>query len=192
VGLGTLEVMQPPDVIAEFTWSPIPANVNDPTIFFHNASSDALTYSWDFATLGSSTEVSPAFDFPFKFPGTYPVCMIAYNANNCPDTVCHNIVIDDVLQTFVPNAFTPDGNGLNESWGVFYNIEDMEVFELQVFDRWGRVVFQTDDPKVRWDGTFKNGGGEILPEGVYAFRMTYRIDSTKGRREALGHVSLLK
>lgn len=192
IGTDTLLVDQPPAVVAEFEWSPIPANVNDPTIFFHNTSQYAQTYSWDFATLGTSTAISPAFDFPFKFPGTYPVCLIAYNANNCPDTVCHNVVIDDVLQVYVPNAFTADGNGLNETWGVVYNIPDMDYFELTVFDRWGRPVFSSTDPNVHWDGTYKNGGGELLPQGVYAYKLAYRIDSTKGRREVLGHVTLLK
>ena len=72
------------------------------------------------------------------------------------------------------------------------NIPDMMGFELRVFDRWGQLVFQANDPYKSWNGTFQNGGGDILKQDVYAYRIVYQIASTGGVREELGHVTLLK
>jgi len=53
-------------------------------------------------------------------------------------------------------------------------------------------VYVSDDPYKLWNGTFKNGGGDILKQDVYAYRITYQVKSTGGVRELLGHVTLLK
>ena len=140
----------------------------------------------------TTSEPQLQFTFSDKYPGVYPVCLIAIDMHGCADTVCHDVVIDDVLATYVPNAFTPDGDGINDQWWMTSNIPDMANFQLLVFDRWGQVVFETKDPNVRWNGTHMNGGGEILKEDLYAFRITYQIISTGGSRELMGHVSLLK
>jgi gliding motility-associated-like protein len=140
----------------------------------------------------SSTDPTPEYTFSNKVPDTYEVCLIASDAHDCTDTICHDVIIDDVLFTYVPNAFTPDGDGENEQWRMSSNIPDMMGFELRVFDRWGQLVFEANDPYKAWNGTFKNSGGDILKQDVYAYRIVYQIASTGGVREELGHVTLLK
>ncbi|MBL7951228.1 MAG: gliding motility-associated C-terminal domain-containing protein [Flavobacteriales bacterium] len=183
---------EPPQVIAEFTHGPNPANVEAPTIHFGNLSENSTTWSWDIAGLLTSNEQHPVYTFTNKVPDSYEVCLIASDDHACSDTICHTVIIDDVLYTYIPNAFTPDGDGENERWGTHYNIPDMTGYDLKVFDRWGEVVFATTDPAVRWDGTLNNGGGNILKQDVYAYRLIYQLKSTGGAREYLGHVSLLK
>jgi hypothetical protein len=68
----------------------------------------------------------------------------------------------------------------------------MKEFSMEVYDRWGQVVFASDDPYVMWNGTFKNGGGNVLKDGVYAYRVRFRLITTGGARELTGHVTLLK
>jgi gliding motility-associated-like protein len=102
------------------------------------------------------------------------------------------VIINDVLYTYIPNAFTPDGDGENEGWNVHFNVPDVTGFDLKVYDRWGEVVFAATDPLIRWDGTLNNGGGKTLKQDVYAYRVVYQVKSTGGAREFLGHVSLLK
>ncbi|MBS1548054.1 MAG: choice-of-anchor L domain-containing protein [Bacteroidetes bacterium] len=88
---------------------------------------------------------------------------------------------------FFPNAFTPDGDGINDDWGPTFS----SVAELHyvVFDRWGHVVYETDDLHGRWDGTVN--GGDPATTGVYVYK--YRA---KGHyyeaNEKYGHVTLLR
>ncbi|MCB0769914.1 MAG: gliding motility-associated C-terminal domain-containing protein [Flavobacteriales bacterium] len=191
IGRGSIQVTGPPPVIAEFTWGPDPANVNDPNIRFGNLSSDAIRYFWNFDDLATSTEVNPSFTFSEKEPGIYEVCLVAYNFNDCADTICHNVIIDDVLFTYIPNSFTPDGDGVNDFWGMSANIAVITDFEMLVFDRWGQIVYSTENPYKPWFGSYQNDG-EILKSDVYAYRITYAIEGTEARKEILGHVTLLK
>lgn len=190
-GTGAITVTGPPEVIAEFVHGPVPANVNDPFITFNNLSQNAVSFEWDFAGLGGSTDPNTQFLFSNKEPGIYPVCLVAADAHACADTVCHDVIIDDVLFTYVPNSFTPDGDGVNESWGMTSNIADITNFEMRVFDRWGEIVYGTDDPYKPWNGGLQNSG-EILKQDVYAYRIVFQIISTGGVKELTGHVTLLK
>lgn len=192
IGTAQATVTEPPAVTADFAHLPIPANINAPTIDFHDQSEHAVAWVWDIAGLASSTDQNPRYTFSDKYPGVYEVCLVAIDNHGCRDSICHEVVIDNVLQTYIPNAFTPDGNGVNDSWWMVRNMDDVTDFHMRVFDRWGEVVFESTDPNIAWDGTFRNGGGEILKQDVYAYRCTFQLISTAGAREYMGHVSLLK
>lgn len=192
VGTAQVIVTEPPLVVADFNHNPIPANIDAPTITFQNISENSTGWQWDIAGLMSTTEYNPVFTFSERYPGVYPVCLTAIDDHGCLDTTCHDVVIDNVLYTFIPNTFTPDANGVNDSWGMMRNMDNIAFFELQVFDRWGQEVFTTEDPTIWWDGTQQNGGGEVLKEGVYIFRWVYQVVSTGAWREGMGHVTLLK
>lgn len=192
IGTGQITVTEPPAVVAEFDHIPVPANTDAPTITFYNLSEHAVAWIWDMAGLGTFLDEQPQFTFSNKYPGTYTVCLVAIDNHGCMDTVCHDVVIDDVLQTYIPNTFTPDGDGVNDGWGMVSNIPDVTNFEMRVFDRWGRTVYESDDAYKVWNGTYLNGGGEIMKQDVYAYRCTFQIISTGGIREYMGHVTLLK
>ncbi len=191
LGTASIEVTGPPPVVPDFTWNPIPANVDDPRIWFANTSTGAQSYWWDIAGLTTSTETNPYFRFSEKEPGQYEVCLAAFNYNNCTDTICKTVVIDDVLFTYIPNSFTPDGDDLNETWGMSTNIDIITSFELRVFDRWGQVVFESEDPREFWNGA-ANNSGDILKSDVYVYRIAFEIRETEVRKELLGHVTLIK
>ncbi|HRH70540.1 MAG TPA: PKD domain-containing protein [Flavobacteriales bacterium] len=190
-GTGPVTVTGPPPVRADFVWGPNPANVDNPTITFVNTSSDAMRYFWNIAELASSTETNTSFTFSNKEPGTYEVCMVAYNENDCADSICYNVIIDDVLFTYIPNSFTPDGDDVNDVWGMSTNINVITDYEMMVFDRWGQLVYSTDDPYKAWQGSYQNGG-EVLKSDVYAYRILYGIQNTEARKEIVGHVTLIK
>jgi gliding motility-associated-like protein len=184
-------VQGPPPVVADFIWNPIPANVDDPRIWFGNTSTGAETYWWDIAGLMTTNDPSPSFEFSNREPGQYEVCMVAWNQNLCADTICQTVIIDDVLFVYVPNSFSPDGDDINETWGMSTNIDAITSFDLKVFDRWGQVVFQTDDYKNFWNGA-ANNNGKALKTDVYAYRITYEIKDSETRKELMGHVTLIK
>ena len=88
VGARPTVVTGPPPVTANFIWGPIPATVEAPTIYFHNTSTGSESYHWDIAGFAYSTLPDTSFLFTNKVPGIYPVCLTAFNYEQCP---CHAI-----------------------------------------------------------------------------------------------------
>lgn len=191
LGMGTITVTGPPPVVADFAWGPIPATIENPYIEFLNTSTGAQYVQWDIAGMQTSNEHETSFTFDHKDPGVYEVCLVAWNFNNCRDSICHEVVIDDILFTYVPNAFTPDGDGHNDVFGMSVNIPTITKFEMMIFDRWGQVVYTTNDTGKPWLGSFRNSG-DVLATGVYAYRILYEIRGQETTKELMGHVTLLK
>lgn len=192
VGAEHIMVTGPPPVNADFVWGPDPATVEAPTIYFHNTSTAAQSYHWDIAGLAYSTLPDTSYLFTNKVPGVYPVCLIAYNYNNCSDTVCYDVTIEDVLEPYIPNAFTPNGDGNNDGFLMSSNNGPVITdFEMLIYDRWGQLVFSTTDPFQPWLGSLKNSG-KVLASGVYVYRIRFEVARTQVKRELMGHVTLLK
>jgi gliding motility-associated-like protein len=190
MGTSTAEINGPVPVVADFTWSPNPTDLNDPSIRFFNASTGADRFEWDIAGVEAPTSIDAQYRFTDREPGIYPVCLIAYNSNNCSDTICYDVVIDDVTYVYIPNSFTPDGDGVNDVFTVSTTVALVD-FSMLIFDRWGKVVYGSSDPGVPWNGGYNNAE-ERLPSGVYAYRIRYSIPETAEKKEVLGSVTLLK
>src|SRR5690606_36131591 len=87
----------------------------------------------------------------FQNPGEYIVKQIKTNAFGCSDTLKKLIVIEDEFAFFIPNAFTPNGDGLNDTfYPVIYGVTE---YAFYIFDRWGNVVFQSNQIGEAWNGT---------------------------------------
>jgi len=180
---------------ADFTFGPQPVDVLGPDVnFTNNSSADANAFLWEFGTdgiLGTDVTNNPMLTFPDDVPGTYPVELTVTNADGCQDSVTYNVIIDGVFTWYAPNTFTPNNDGINDLFYVQGESIDGDEFELQVFDRWGGIVFATDSPTGQWDGTFKNNGNPVM-SGDYAWRLRTRNSITGERVEYKGHVTLLK
>jgi gliding motility-associated-like protein len=175
--------------IADFTFGPQPTSVVNPTINFNNTSTGATTYNWDFAGLGTSTDVDPSFTFPNGTPGIYDVCLVAISAQGCTDTTCQIIEIGDEFLIYVPNTFTPDGDGINDMFIPIISGADPLDYELLIFNRWGEQIFQSSFPQVGWDGTYK---GVMSQQDVYVWKVIARDATNNAKKEFIGHVTLLK
>jgi gliding motility-associated-like protein len=135
----------------------------------------------------TSVEQNPTF--AYTEPGTYPVVLVVKSDKGCTDTLIRPLVVGEDFGIYVPNAFTPNLDGINDvfqpkGFGVV-------KYELNIFDRWGEKVFSTKTFEEGWDGTFKGRGGEILKEDSY----TWLINATSvfGKSHELkGHVTLMK
>lgn len=90
---------------------------------------------------------------------------------------------------YVANAFTPNGDGFNDNFQPIANVVDLESYELQIFNRWGEVIYETNNPFIGWDGAV---GGTTVPDGVYVYR-AFAIDAIKNDRyELFGHVTVFR
>ncbi len=177
--------------IADMTWTPHPPTINDPTVQFQDLSvPNATTWWWDFGEdLGTSEEQDPVIRFPDVVGGSYPVTFVVANILGCTDTLRTVVDVGDEFLVWIPNAFTPNSEGENETFFVSGNDISSEEYLLRIFDRWGQEVFSTADPTAHWDGT---SGGDVLPQGVYVYSLKVRSLSSRQKRTLLGHVSLLR
>jgi gliding motility-associated-like protein len=157
--------------------------------FLNASSSDAVTFNWDFGGIGTSTEHSPTFTFPRTLGATYPVCLEVANIDGCTSSVCRDVEVRDELMVFVPNAFSPDQDGVNDFYGPVFRTTDAVDYEFIIFDRWNRELFSSTDPTERWDGS---AGGEIVPAGTYVWLLRYRPDRLSDRNELRGHVTVVR
>lgn len=101
------------------------------------------------------------------------------------------VLIDCDCDFYVPNTFTPDGDGINEAFRVYQDCP-MQYFELQLFNRWGAIVFETNDINFTWDGRLKNG--EFAQDGVYTWQVRFLAEFLDEAQyeEHHGHVTVLR
>lgn len=177
--------------VADLSWYPHPASINDPVVHFTDLSvPNVVSWFWDFGEdLGTSTEQDPVIEFPDVVGGDYPIMLVVANELGCTDTLRTVVEVNDAFMVWVPNAFTPDNNAHNPTFFVSGNDLSPEEFELIVFDRWGHEVYKTNDLHAEWDGT---SGGTELPQGMYVWRLEIHSLSTREKRELMGHVNLLR
>ncbi len=156
-----------------------PLNVN-----FQNTSTGAISYFWDFGNAQTSILTEPSVIYTEY--GEYPVMLVATNEYGCKDTAWYHTIDVTGLGFYIPNAFTPDGNGNNE----IFNLEGygMKSFDASVYDRWGHLLYRWNESQSGWDGKVN---GEIVQEGVYIYKVSITMKDLR-KYEPTGHLTLLK
>ena len=176
---------------ADFGYKPEPLTIFEPEArFFELAGPNEIGYAWDFFEFGTSEDPEPVITFPNDVGGLYPVQLVVWNELGCSDTLLREIPVDDAFLTHIPNTFTPNGDALNEEFLILGNDLSDEEFELNIFDRWGKVVFSSTNPGLGWNGQLP--GGTAAQEGVYVWRLKARSLQTLEKRILLGHVTLVR
>lgn len=153
--------------------------------FTSYVSSDVDTWNWDFGDATTSSLEHPQHEY--RDTGYYDVMLVVTNIFGCMDTVIKPVYAYPPYTFFIPNAFTPNLNGLNDVFsgkGVGFT-----KYRMQIYDRWGQVVFDTDNYKRGWPGTDKNGNK--CPLGVYVYRVD--ISTPAGDDyQYIGRVNLIR
>lgn len=151
---------------AAFKVDPQPTNLYQPEIEFTNVSTGSISWDWDFGDFTFSTEESPVHEY--QDSGTYIVSLISYTEYGCADTAESPIRIDPIFTLFIPTAFTPDSDGINDK---FY-VKGVGIvrFKMRIFDRWGQQVFTGYNVDEGWDGSDQTTGIE-MQQDVYVYRI---------------------
>ena len=110
------------------------------------------------------------------------------NIHGCTDTVTECLVIDPIYTLYIPDAFSPNGNGVNDVFMAKGN--DIKSFEMYIFDRWGMQLFHSTDIMNGWDGSAKSGGG-VQQEDTYVY-LIYAVDHKDKKHTYIGKVNLIK
>ena len=164
------------NAVASFTVNPHQVVIPDQPVLCQNASDNASIFEWSFGDGFVSNEVSPKHFYDTE--GTFSIQLIANNEFNCPDT----LILEDVVFAYgdgyleYPNAFTPNssgpGDGYYDAYGYTNDIfcplhKGVVLYELQIFNKWGEQIFETNDIQRGWDGYYR---GVLSKEDVYAWK----------------------
>lgn len=174
-----------------------------------NRSARATDFFWDFGDGGTSTEFDPRYFYQVE--GKYMITLVASNNFGlrdldgdgnidgdlvCYDTATYEVTVKETGRVRIPNAFTPDPTGPNGGYGdglhndVFRPVmTGVDEFQMQIFDRWGNLVFESNDTNQGWDGYDRDG--RLMPSGVYVYKLTIRL-SNNSRTTQVGDVTLIR
>jgi gliding motility-associated-like protein len=177
-----------PNAVADFRIDPTDADLAT-IVQFIDQSGHTDNWNWNFGD--SQVDFNQHPTHLYQDTGMFVVTLIADNQYQCPDTLSVNIRVKEVPSLFIPNSFTPNGDGLNDVFLAVLNDHDLSDFELRVFDRWGQQLFSSNDPLVGWDGTFK---GSVVKMEVYVYMVTARFKSgpDKRVRKYTGNVNVIR
>jgi gliding motility-associated-like protein len=177
--------------IAQFSFSPDEANIYNADIQFEDQSLNPYAWTWNFGDGYFSSEQNPAHTY--QEAGSYGIELIITNIYGCEDRDYGSITIEDQFNIYVPNAFTPDNDGVND---VFFPVvvgKDMlDFYELRVFDRWGMLLFETNNPEDVWLGDFRRHGDYYVQNDVYVWQVKIRLKGAEKSELLEGHVNQIR
>lgn len=171
-----------------FSLTPDSVSYFKPTITFINKSIAADFYQWYFGNGDSSTQANPIYDYTDT--GRYRVKLISTNLFGCKDSSFGKLFISPDYTFFVPNTFTPNGQGpdINETFGPGGVFKGIREFNMHIYNRWGEQVFVSNHISQRWDGTYN---GKYCPQDLYIYIITY-VDYFNQEQHVVNKVTLLR
>ena len=209
--------------ISDFDVSPdtLEQSLFNPTFSFINQSQFATDYFWNLDECTPQLPFSQLYQLPTPFynpnaedildytygcpPGVYNTYLIAYNQGICPDTSWQSISIKDELVVYVPNTFTPNGDNTNDLFiPVVTSYWELAEYDFTIYDRWGEIIFQSDQRGEGWDGiagrpwpittgTESPKSSRITEQiGTYIWTLRVRLINTTDTKVFTGHVNLIK
>ena len=156
-----------PTPIADFDVDTNQANILNATFnFTDNSSGGVTTWDWDFGDGDFATEQNPTHTY--LDTGVIVVTLNVFNAEGCAASSIERIFISPIRTFYVPNAFTPDEDQLNDGFRAYGEGYDWSNYQMSVFDRWGQRIFQTNDINEGWRGTFKSNE---VKTGIYTWQV---------------------
>lgn len=121
--------------------------------------------------------------------GTFPITHVSFNQFGCTDTIIESIVVNSPFNLFMPNAFTPDGDGINDWYS--YTVTGVTESRIEIYNRWGEIVFESEDPYRKWNGRMHNEG-PMLPPGVYSYVMNVIVEKGAYNFTKMGAINLVR
>lgn len=163
----------------------------EPTFNFEGTSTDAVecSLSTGDGTILSDSISTCSYEYTYGDTGSYAAVMTFTDVNGCQTMDTVFLRVEPEIRFYIPNAFTPNGDRINDTWGP--SAFGFRVYELWVFDRWGKQMFHSTDPFEKWDGTFNNEGNHEPVSAVYSYRIAAVAIRDLIINES-GHVTILK
>ena len=173
-----------PKPLADFDFNPTNADIYDNEITFIDKSIIASSWNWNLGDGGLSLENNPIH--VYQDSGLYWITLTIENSYGCKDTTQKSVKINPVYVLYIPNAFTPDGDGIND----WFFIEGYGITNLQtmIFDKWGELIYESQRLDAKWDGFYK---GKKCLNDSYVYRIKAK-DVFNKWHEYMGRITLLR
>jgi gliding motility-associated-like protein len=174
---------------ANFNYTPASGiDILNPEVTFQNTSSGYDNAFWNFND-GTTVIAETNPTHTYADTGVYQVKLVVSTIHNCVDSISIPLKVNEISTLYVPNAFTPDGNSMNDVFAP----SGLQIYDyrMMIFDRWGEKIFESSVPNEGWDGKYR---GTLCKEGVYVYKIEFKpLNGPVKRRvqEMVGHVSLL-
>lgn len=176
---------------AEFSSNVAVFTESSQTVEFTNTSIGGVTYFWNFGDGESSTEFSPTHFFLGTQSGA-EITLTASTAFGCSDSTKLTIGAQVGGLYYIPNAFTPDGDPFNPHFKPLFPVGfDPYNYNMLIYNRWGEVVFETNNLEVGWDGSYGTEGLDC-PPGVYTYYINIKMPDVDKIVQFVGHVTLVR
>jgi gliding motility-associated-like protein len=178
------------DPIASFTFNPAVISSEIEEINFVNSSIGAVSYLWDFGDNSSSTVQNTSHTYTGASDNIL-VSLTASSPLGCFDIYEMTIVVLSEAIFYIPNTFTPDEDEHNQLWKpIFTSGFDIYSFNLQMYNRWGETIWETNDASAGWDGTYGIDGLKV-PSGIYNWTIRYGSKINDDTKQVNGFVNVL-
>jgi gliding motility-associated-like protein len=215
--------------VADFDIQPdsLVQSLFDPTFSFINQSENATNYWWDLGECDPQLPNSGLYQTPSQYynptatnvidytygcePGIYSVQLVATNQGLCPDTIIKQIKIKDEIVIYVPNTFTPNGDGINDLFiPIITTYSGLDQYEFRIYDRWGEVIFESKTVGEGWDGiagrpwpgVTGTNYPNVIPygdpnkqrpqDGTYTWTLRARLKASSEVEDYRGHVNIIR
>ena len=178
---------------ADFSYHPHVVNILNGFVSFSDNSTGSVT-SWVWTFGDGYSAVGQQYPYhQYTDTGTYVVTEIVTDVFGCTDTAKGVVIVQDIYTIYIPSAFSPNNNNINDTWkpeGINY---DPNSYELDIFDRWGKRLFKTTDFNEGWNGTFKNKGTwNKAMEGVYVYVIAIKEMNDGPRHLYKGSITIIQ
>ncbi|MBC8265754.1 MAG: gliding motility-associated C-terminal domain-containing protein [Flavobacteriales bacterium] len=183
---GNATITVNPLPLAEFSFFPQPTDLDNPHINFINSSFGHTASFWDFGDGLTLNDTISKLIHTYQDTGHYRVNLAVSNQFGCTDTISYTIIIDPVFIIYIPNAFTPNADNINNSFGP--SVYGIKEFEMKIYDRWGGLIYITDDENKPWNGTIN---GNKTQSGVYSYAII-ATDLKDKPHKFVGYFTLLR
>lgn len=168
-----------------FIATPSVTSIFDPEILVQNTS-DAGVMNWNY-TFGDGTSATYSSAFhTYIAPGKYKITQTVTNSFSCVASTQKEIIIKPEFRFWVPNAFSPDENNLNETFTpISIGVSN---YKFMIFDQWGHLLFETAEPNTGWDGKVK---GIMSQQDIYIWKAQFLNDVSEKKESRVGSFILL-
>ena len=155
----------------DFYHKPEKITILNPEVSFINLSSNVDSILWDFGDYQISDEWDPIHTYDSL--GWFDVILKVQNDEGCKDSIVKKILIENDQICYFPNSFTPDGDGLNDNFGISgFRTEKIIDYDFQITNRWGQVIFYSNDVNEKWDGKTKKGNDAVAGAYLWSAKIT--------------------
>jgi gliding motility-associated-like protein len=143
-------------------------------------------WEWQFGDGDTAMTQNP--EHTYRDTGSYLVTLFVTTVEGCEDFDRFQVIIDPDVMFFVPNAFSPNDDGRNDSFRGYGTGVQWDTYEISIYNRWGEQIFYSNNIDAPWDGTFK---GAQVPEEVYIYQILI-YDQTGAQRTYRGRVTVFR